>query len=337
MLMVNGKFNFVKEALMKAAVVHGPGKSPRFDNFGEPVVTEGRELVELVASGIHPLVRSLAGGQHYGSSGVYPLIPGVDAVARTADGVLIYTGYVEVPYGTLAERMAVPGGMRLPLPDGADPVAIAGGLNPGLSSWMPLQARVAEAGSLGTVVVLGATGTAGVLAVQNARLLGAARVIGAGRSPAGCDRAARAGAETITLTGRQDQDAAALAVALNGDVPGIVLDYVWGAPAQAMFAALSRPGLHEETSDISYVEIGALAGPEASVPAALLRSRRLRISGSGAGSGSVRAIMAQLPVYMQMVADGRVAVPARSFPLSEITGAWEASRDSGARVVIVPS
>ena len=217
---------------MKAAVVHGPGESPRFDDFGEPVVTEGRELVELVASGIHPLVRSLAGGQHYGSSGVYPLIPGVDAVARTADGVLIYTGYVEAPYGTLAERMAVPGGMRLPLPDGADPVAIAGGLNPGLSSWMPLQARVAEAGSLGTVVILGATGTAGVLAVQNARLLGAARVIGAGRSPAGRVRAAAAGAETVTLTGGQDKDAAALAAALAGEVPGLVLDFVLGRPGR---------------------------------------------------------------------------------------------------------
>jgi NADPH:quinone reductase-like Zn-dependent oxidoreductase len=321
---------------MKAAVVHKPGESPRFDDFSEPVVTEGRELVELIASGIHPLVRSLAEGRHYGSSGAYPLIPGVDAVARTADGVLIYTGYVEAPYGTLAERMAVPGGMRLPLPDGADPVAIAGGLNPGLSSWMPLQARVAEAGSLSTVVILGATGTAGVLAVQNARLLGAARVIGAGRNPAGLDRAAEAGAETVPLTGAQDKDAAALAAALDGDVPGTVLDYVWGSPAQAMFAALTRPGLHEETSDISYVEIGALAGPEASVPAALLRSRRLRISGSGAGSGSVRAIVAQLPVYLQMIADGRVTVPVRPFPLSQITRAWIASRESGSRAVIVP-
>lgn len=251
---------------MKAAVVHRPGESPRFDDFGEPVVTEGRELVELVASGIHPLVRSLAGGQHYGSSGVYPLIPGVDAVARTADAVLIYTGYVEAPYGTLAERMAVPGGMRLPLPDGADPVAIAGGLNPGLSSWMPLQARMAEAGSLGTIVILGATGTAGVLAVQNARLLGAVRVIGAGRSPAGCDRAAGAGAETVTLTGGQDKDAAALAAALNGDVPAMVLDYVWGAPAQAMFAALRGPACTRKPATSATSRSARWPGPRRPCP-----------------------------------------------------------------------
>jgi len=333
---------------MKAAVTHAPGEAPRFDDFAEPVVTAGRELADLVAAGIHPVTRSLAEGRHYGSTGGYPLIPGLDAVARTADGTLLYTGYIEAPYGTLAERMAVPGGMRLPT--GADPAAVAGGLNPGLSSWMPLVAhrdqagaageQAAEAdppaGGLGTVVILGVTGMAGLLAVQNARILGAARVVGAGRSRAGLDRAAEAGATAVPLGGDQQADAAALAAALDGDVPGLVLDFVWGPVAEAMFAALGRRGLHEERSDISYIEIGALAGQEASVPAALLRSRRLRISGSGAGSGSVSAIRAQVPVYMQMIADGRVTVPTRTFPLAQVTAGWAAARDGGPRVVIVP-
>jgi len=319
---------------MKAAVMDAPGQAPRFGDFAEPVVSAGRELAELVAAGIHPVTRSLAEGRHYGSTGGYPLIPGIDAVARTADGTLRYTGYTEAPYGTLAERMAVPGGMRLPA--GAEPVAVAGGLNPGLSSWMPLLAHRDETGALGTVVILGATGMAGLLAVQNARILGAARVIGAGRSRVRLDRAAQAGATAVPLRGDQQTDAAALATALDGEVPGLVLDFVWGPVAEAMFAALGRGGLDEERSDISYIEIGALAGSQASVPAALLRSRRLRISGSGAGSGSVSAIMAQIPVYMQMIADGRVAVPTRTFPLSQVTAGWAATADGGPRVVIVP-
>jgi NADPH:quinone reductase-like Zn-dependent oxidoreductase len=329
---------------MKAAVTHAPGEAPRFGDFAEPAVTAGRELAELVAAGIHPVTRSLAEGRHYGSTGGYPLIPGIDAVARTADGTLLYTGYIEAPYGTLAERMAVPGGTRLPA--GAEPAAVAGGLNPGLSSWMPLLAHRDQAGAageagppagaLGTVVILGVTGMAGLLAVQNARILGAARIIGAGRSRPGLDRAAQAGATAVPLGGDQQADAAALAAALDGEVPGLVLDYVWGPVAEAMFAALGRRGLHEERSDISYIEIGALAGPEASVPAALLRSRRLRISGSGAGSGSVSAILAQVPVYMQMIADGRVVVPTRTFRLSQVTAGWAAARDGGPRVVIVP-
>ncbi|HYB88166.1 MAG TPA: zinc-binding alcohol dehydrogenase family protein [Streptosporangiaceae bacterium] len=321
---------------MKAAVMPAPGTTPGYGDFDEPEEAEGREIVELVAAGIHPVVRSLAEGRHYGSTGRWPLIPGVDAVARTADGALVYTGYVEAPYGTLAERMAVPAGMRLPLPDGADPVAVAGGLNPGLASWMPLRSRAAEAGALGTVVVLGATGMAGLLAVQNAFLLGAARVVGAGRNPAGLDRAAAAGATTVALTGDPEADAAQLAGALGGGSPGLVLDFVWAGPAEAMFRALGGHGLGEDRADIAYVQIGALAGPEASVPSSLLRSRRIKISGSGAGSASVAAIIDQLPVYMRLIADGRVHVPTRTFPLPRVADAWTAARGGGPRVVVTP-
>ncbi len=80
---------------MKAAVLHSPGSVPEYADFEEPPVPSGRELVELAAAGIHPVVRSLAAGRHYGSTGAYPLIPGVDAVARTADGGLVYTGFVQ--------------------------------------------------------------------------------------------------------------------------------------------------------------------------------------------------------------------------------------------------
>ena len=91
--------------------------------------------------------------------------------------------------------------MRFPLPDGASPEAVAAGINPGMASWLPLQVRQAEAGKLTTVLVLGVTGLSGFLAAQNALLLGAARVVGAGRSRLGLDRAAAAGAEPVTLTG----------------------------------------------------------------------------------------------------------------------------------------
>lgn len=321
---------------MKAAVMNGPGEAPGYADFSDPAAAEGREIVELVAAGIHPVVRSLASGRHYGSTGAWPLIPGVDAVARTGDGDLIYTGYTEPPYGTLAERMSVPAGVRMRLPDGAEPVQIAGGLNPGLASWMPLRARIAEAGTPEVVVVLGATGVAGQLAVQNARQLGASQVIGAGRNPAGLARVAAAGAAAVRLAGDRDADAAALAAALGGASPSLVLDFVWGAPAESMFAALRRRGLAEDSADISYVQIGSLAGPDAAVPSTLLRSRRIRISGSGAGSASIAALIEQLPVYMGLIADGRVRVPVRMFSLPQVSDAWAAAHGSGTRVVVVP-
>jgi NADPH:quinone reductase-like Zn-dependent oxidoreductase len=322
---------------MKAAIVRSAGATPQYGDFAEPIVGEGRGVVELVAAGIHAITRSLAGGEHYGSTGAYPLVPGVDAVARTPEGQLVYTGFVEDPYGTLAERMATPLQARFPLPSGAAAEEVAGGLNPGLSTWMPLRSRATElSDELGTVLVLGVTGMAGYLAVQNARLLGATRVVGAGRNPAGLERAAAAGAETVALTGDTAADASALAAALDGTAPSVVLDLVWGSPAEAAFQALGRQGLDEDSADIAYVQIGSGAGETAAVPASVLRSRRLRITGSGAGSTSVADVMTQLPAYIDLIAAHRLDVPTRTYPLAAIAEAWTTSTLPGPRVVVTP-
>jgi NADPH:quinone reductase-like Zn-dependent oxidoreductase len=253
----------------------------------------------------------------------------------SAGGELVFTSSGPPPFGTFAERIASPGAMRFPLPDGAPPEAVAGGVNPGMASWLPLNARLAEAGTLGTVLILGVTGISGFLAVQNARLLGATRVVGAGRSLSGLERTAAAGAQTAALTGDRDTDAAVLAGALAGDAPGLVLDFVWGSVAETAFRALCRRGFSEDSADIKYVQIGALAGPEAAVPSSLLRSRKLTISGSGAGSVAAAVIRTQIPAYIQLIADGSVQVPFRTFPLSDISAAWTASTESGPRVVLV--
>jgi len=320
---------------MKAAVLHSAESVPVYGDFAEPAAGPDRQIVDLVAAGIHHVTRSVAAGRHYGSGGAYPLIPGLNAVARTADGQLVFTSSAPPPYGTFAERIASPDAMRFPLPDGASPEAAAAGVNPGMASWLPLKARQAAAGKLATVLVLGVTGMSGFLAAQNARLLGAVRVVGAGRSRPGLDRAAAAGAETVALTGDREADAQALATALDGDSPGLVLDFVWGPVAETAFQALGRRGLSEDTADISYIQIGALAGAEAAVPSSLLRSRKLTISGSGAGSVPAAEIKAQIPAYLKLIADSSVQVPFRTFPLSDVAAAWTASAESGPRVVLV--
>jgi NADPH:quinone reductase-like Zn-dependent oxidoreductase len=320
---------------MKAAILPSADSVPVYGDFDEPAAGDGSEIVEFVAAGIHQLTRSMAADRHYGRGGVFPVIPGLNAVARTADGDLVFTGSGEPPYGTFAERIASPDAMRFPLPDGTRPETVAAGVNPGIASWLPLTARQAEAGKLGTVLVLGVTGMSGYLAAQNARLLGAARVVGAGRSQPGLERAAAAGAQTLALTGDDDAGAGALTQTLGDDVPGLVLDFVWGPVAETAFRALGRTGFSEDRADIKYVQIGALAGPEAAVPSSLLRSRKLTISGSGAGSVPASEIKAQIPRYIQLIADGSVQVPFRTFPLSDVTAAWTASAESGPRVVLV--
>ena len=114
---------------MLAAVIDAPPSLPRAAQFAEPPVTQGRDLLTLEAAGIHPVVKSIASGAHYGSGDAWPRIPGVDCVARDGLGRLYYTGFTDPPFGTLAERVSVP--MTLPLPAGADPVQVAAALNPG--------------------------------------------------------------------------------------------------------------------------------------------------------------------------------------------------------------
>ena len=320
---------------MKAAILYAPDSVPVYGDFDEPAAGEGSQIVELVAAGIHQLTRSVAAGRHYSRGGVFPVIPGLNAVARTAGGELVFTSSAPPPYGTFAERIASPGAMRFPLPPGAQPEAVAAGVNPGLASWLPLKARQAEAGTLGTVLVLGVTGMSGFLAAQNARLLGAARVVGAGRSPSGLERAAAAGAQTVALSGDRDTDAEALADTLDGDGPGLVLDFVWGSVAETAFQALARQGPGEDHADTKYVQIGALGGAEAAVPSSLLRSRKLTISGSGAGSVAAADIKAQIPVYIQLITGGSVQVPFRTFPLSDVSAAWTSSAETGPRVVLI--
>jgi NADPH:quinone reductase-like Zn-dependent oxidoreductase len=320
---------------MKAAVLHSADSVPVYGDFDEPTASAGSEIVEFVAAGIHHVTRSVATGRHYGRGAMFPVVPGLNAVARTAGGGLVFTATGEPPHGTFAERIASPDAMRFPLPDAAHAATVAAGVNPGMASWLPLTARCAESGQLGTVVVLGVTGISGYLAAQNARLLGATRVVGAGRSPSGLSRAAAVGAQPVALTGDQDDDARAIAEVLAGDGPCIVLDFVWGPVAETAFDALSRAGFSEDATGIKYVQIGALAGAQAAVPSALLRSRRITISGSGLGSVAAADIKAQIPVYIELIAGGKVQVPFRTFPLSQAGAAWIASAESGPRVVLV--
>ncbi len=311
---------------MRAAILTAPDSVPVCAEFPDPEPLPGHDLLELVGAGLHQVVRSLATGRHYGSSHAYPLVPGVDAVARTADGRLVYTGWPRAPWGTVAERLATPVGVELPV--GADPLAVAAGMNPGMSGWVPLTLHREARGPLGTVLVLGATGMAGHMAVQSAFALGAERVVAAGRDPQALDWLATTGAVAVSLA-----DDAALANAL-ADAPDLVLDYVWGPVAEAAFAALGRRGLGDDTADISYVQIGAVAGRDAAVPATLLRSRRIRISGSGAGSVSTERMIAELPKVAALIADGTLDAPYTAYPLDRIGDAWaHAGRD---RAVVTP-
>ena len=262
---------------MKAAVVTAAHATPEYGEFSEPQVDDGYELVELVAAGLHPIVRSMAAGGHYGSTQSWPLVRGVDAVARTGAGDFIHTGLVRPRTARSRSEWPCPKAMRISLPPGADPVKVAGGLNPGLPSWLALKTRVREVGSLATVLVLGVTGMAGYLAVQNARMLGANRIVGVGRNPARLARAARAWGcnrrpERRSRGRRRGRSPMLSAVRHRASCS----TFCGRRQAERLPSLRWEGGGSKKIPPTSlYLQIGAAAGPEAAVPAALLRSRRI--------------------------------------------------------------
>lgn len=318
---------------MRAAVVKAPDTTPVCADFPDPEPRPGRAPLRLMGAGLHHVVRGMASGRHYGSDRVYPLVPGIDAVARTVDGRLVFTGFARSPWGTMAEWLVTP--FEVELPAGADPLAVAAGINPALSGWMPLVARREEAGELGTVLVLGATGMSGGLAVRAALSLGAKQVVAVGRDREALERLRGSGVVTVPLApDASDAWSTALGAAVAEAQPTLVLDYVWGPVAEAAFAALGRSGPDDHGAAVDYVQIGSLAGAEAVLPAALLRSRRIRVSGSGKGSVSKEEMIAELPGILARFADGTFDAPYTVYPLGRVGEAW--AHQGRTRAVVVP-
>lgn len=220
---------------MHAAVVTSFDSPPRYQEFEAPVPTDDEILLNVVASGLHPRVRSQAGGSHYTSTGELPLIPGVDGVGRTVDGELRYFLLGDTTKGAMADQVAVDRRRTVPLPDGVDPVLIAAAMNPAMSSWVALRKRIDFAAGQ-SVLVLGATGSAGQLAVQIAKHLGAGRVIAAGRDEVRLSRLAAIADQTVSLSGAPDEIADRLGAAA-ADVD-VVIDYVWELRPQQRWSPL---------------------------------------------------------------------------------------------------
>jgi NADPH:quinone reductase-like Zn-dependent oxidoreductase len=320
--------------LMNAAVVTSFGEPPHYQQFQAPQPSgEDAILVEVLAAGLHPRVRTGAAGAHYTSSGTLPMIPGIDAVGRRADGKHVYFAAANDVFGTMAERALVDPRRAIELPEGVDVASVAATMNPAMSAWVALRRRVPiEAGQ--QVLVLGATGNAGTMAVRVAKRLGAGRVIGVGRDRARLDALAAQGAdEVVQLTG--DLDAAASALATAGAEVDIVLDYLWGEPALSVMLALLR-ARPDRSRALDWVQIGAIAGPTIELPSVALRSTNLRIQGTGQGAVSPRAYLAELPALVQEIDAGAIAVAPNLVDLADVESAWQQPDAPGRRTVLVP-
>ena len=313
---------------MNAAVVNVLGQNPQYQSFADPVAEEGELLIKVRAAGLHPIVKARASGTHYSSDGIVPVVPGVDGVGTLEDGRRVYFGATRPPFGTMAERTISRPSMCIPLPDGIDDVQAAAIANPGMSAWVSMKER-AHVAPGETVLVLGATGVAGQLAIQVARHLGAKRVIGAGRN---VEALQAADLDSIIALGQPEdavRDAFAAEAAQGIDV---VIDYLWGRPTELLLEALAKGFKASSTPSTRLVEVGASAGPTITLPGAILRSVDLTILGSGFGSAAMDKIFAAIPILFGLAAEGRLRIDVESVPLTDVEAAWTRV-DKGRRIV----
>jgi NADPH:quinone reductase-like Zn-dependent oxidoreductase len=319
---------------MHAAVVTSFDEPPHYLLIDVPTPRgENQQLVDVLAVGLHPRVRTGASGRHYTSTGQLPLIPGVDGVGRLADGRRVYFVADDELPGPMAEKTVIDVRRAVPLPDTADAELVAAALNPAMSAWVALRRRVPIQPDQ-SVLVLGATGNAGTMAVQIARRLHAGCVVGAGRDPDRLAALIGLGADhVVQLT--DDDEATTEALASVAAEVDIVLDYLWGKPAERTMMALLN-ARSDRSRAINWIEIGAVAGPTMQLPSVAVRSANLRIQGIGQGAVSTAGYLAELPSLIDEIDTGSFHIAARPVALRDVEAAWTGRDLPGQRTVIAP-
>jgi NADPH2:quinone reductase len=303
---------------MKAAVVREVGAVPVFGAFADPVATGDSRVVRVEAAALNQLTRARASGSHYSSGGQVPFVPGVDGVGRLDDGSRVYFMMPKAPYGAMAELALVPAANTVPVPEGLDPVTAAAIANAGMSSWAALVER-AHLVKGETVLVNGATGSSGRLAVRIARHLGAAKVIATGRNREVLE--ALGADQTIALSEDEAALEQAFAQAVEAGVD-VVLDYIWGASARALLVAAAKA--LPEGKPLRFVQIGNMSGAEIALPAQVLRAAAIELIGSGFGSVPMDRLLASIGGVFGAAGTAGLSLPVDATPLREVKTAWQA-------------
>src|SRR5215470_12350584 len=227
-------------ALMEAAVLRQLGKAPRCERFPDPIAGDGEVMVHVHAAALKPIDKQLADGSHYAAPRQLPVVCGTDGVGHLSDGQRVFFGGCRAPYGSMAQRTVVPRAFTFAIPKEVNDETAAALPNPGVSAWLSLAFR-AKLARGENVLILGATGVAGKLAVKIAKLLGAGRVVAAGRNQQALNTLHDLGADaTISLALPATELSEAFAREAGQSGFQVVIDYVWGGPAEAFLAAVTR-------------------------------------------------------------------------------------------------
>lgn len=306
---------------MKAAIVRKAGDMPVYAEFADPVAGADESLIHVTAAALSPLTRARASGAHYSSSSRFPFVVGVDGVGTLDDGRRVYFVLPRAPFGAMAERTVVPASQCIAVPDGLDDEIAAAIANPGMSSWAALTWR-ANLKPGETVLINGATGASGQLAVKIARHLGAAKVVATGRSVA--KLAALGADETIALSDDPD-DLERSFMAQFAQRVDVVVDYLWGISAERMLVAAAKAG--PEAVPVRVVQVGTASSASINLPGAVLRSSAIELKGSGIGSVPLKGLIEAIAGVFGAAGSAGLVLPIRSVPLTDVEQTWSPGDD----------
>lgn len=309
---------------IKAAVLHELGV-PEYGEFPAPSAGGGHEIVEVRAAGLNPVDVSISAGRFYAGAPALPCVAGREGVGMLGD-TRVYFDTPVAPYGSMAERALIDPAGTYPLPDALDDgVAVALGIS-GLAAWLALDWRAhLEEGE--HVLVLGASGVLGQIAVQAAKHLGAARVVAAARSTDGLERARELGADAVVRLGEAEL-AGALSEAAQQRID-VVVDPLFGEPFAAAIEAASFGA--------RLVTLGASAGASATILSAPIRGKMLQIMGHANFAAPPEVKRAAYLRMAELAIAGRLRVEVERMPLADVRAAWERLAEGAHRkIVLVP-
>jgi NADPH:quinone reductase-like Zn-dependent oxidoreductase len=306
---------------VKAAVLHEYGTPPRCGDFEEPRAEDGQAVVDVAAAALHHLDLHKATGTFYMGPPPLPSVVGTDGVG-TIGARRVFFDVAIPPFGTMAERCLVPEDVLIDYDaDLSDALAAACG-NSGIGAWLALDWRSdLRAGE--TVLVLGATGSVGSVAVQAAKLLGAGKVVAASRGA----RQVRGADATVDLDA--DDLTEAIREAAGGTVD-LTIDTLWGEPALAAMRAASRHARH--------VQVGQLAGSEIALSAPAVRSISLDVRGFSVAHPPIDVRREGYRTLTEHVARGDIVIDVETFALEDVETAWKRQGEatSHPKLVICP-
>jgi NADPH:quinone reductase-like Zn-dependent oxidoreductase len=271
----------------------------------------------------------LAAGKHYASAGKTGFVAGVDGVGTDHDGRRVYFLFPRAPFGSMAEKALVSSTLLVPVPDELADDKAAAIATGGLASWVALTRR-AKLQKGESVLITGANGAAGRMALQIARYLGAHKTIAVARTLSKLD-----GLDADVMIALNETSDDALRTLFDSGID-IVLDFVWGEPASRLLkAAASKRGSPAGEPRLRYVQLGTLAGDEIPLRGDMLRSSGLELLGSGIGSVAVKELLAGAGELLAAAPAAAFAPPFKTLPLSKVAEAW--SGDPGSRYIIQPT